>query len=191
MKENNTKEILIQLRKENGLTQSQLADMLGVSYQAVSKWERGENLPDAYTLLDLAKIYGVTVDEILQGKIIPKEDQGKIQTRKKIFSIIGIMMIIMSPISIFLFDINDYQIYVPILLTVIAMGVGLLIYVNVSTMEWKTMEQKSRERRRKEEMVYAVCAGIFLILGLVYGLFHIAWVIFIFGYAVTLSFKDE
>jgi transcriptional regulator with XRE-family HTH domain len=191
MKENKTKEVLIQLRKENGYTQSQLADMLGVSYQAVSKWERGENLPDAYTLLDLAKIYNVTVDEILQGRIIPKEDQGRIQTRKKLFSIIGIMMIIMSPISIFLFDINDYQIYVPILLTVIAMGVGLLIYVNVSTIEWKSMEQKSRERRRKEEMVYAVCAGIFLILGLVYGLFHIAWVVFIFGYAVTLSFKDE
>ncbi len=55
------------LRKENNLTQSELGERLGVSFQAVSKWERGETLPDTGILLDLANILRTTVDNILSG----------------------------------------------------------------------------------------------------------------------------
>lgn len=55
------------LRKQKGLTQSELGDRLGVTFQAVSKWERGETLPDTAILLDLAEILGSTVDCILTG----------------------------------------------------------------------------------------------------------------------------
>ena len=55
------------LRKELGLTQSELGDRLGVSYQAVSKWERGETLPDVGILLDLAGVLCTTVDSLLTG----------------------------------------------------------------------------------------------------------------------------
>ena len=190
MKQKSVREVLIELRKNHGYTQNALAEMLGVSYQAVSKWERGENLPDAYTLVDIARIYDVTVDEILTGRLIDKDDEVRIDKRKNLLIVLGVMLIIMSPISIFFFELNDYQTYVPILLATVAIGVGVLIYAKVSTKEFKVMEQKSKDRRRKEEMVYAVCTGIFLILGLLYGLFHIAWVIYIFGYAVTLTFKE-
>ena len=55
------------LRKVKGLTQNQLGERLNVSFQAVSKWERGETLPDVGILLDLAKVLETTVDHILNG----------------------------------------------------------------------------------------------------------------------------
>lgn len=56
------------LRKEKQLKQDDLAQMLGVSPQAVSKWENDQTCPDITLLPDLAKILGVTVDELLSGK---------------------------------------------------------------------------------------------------------------------------
>ena len=55
------------LRKVKGLTQSQLGERLNISFQAVSKWERGETLPDVGILLDLAKVLETTLDHILNG----------------------------------------------------------------------------------------------------------------------------
>ncbi len=55
-------------RREMGLTQEQLGVQLGVSGQAVSKWEKGESMPDILLLPDLADIFGITVDELLGHK---------------------------------------------------------------------------------------------------------------------------
>jgi len=58
---------IARLRREKGLTQNELGDRLGVSFQAVSKWERGETLPDTAILLDLANVLETSVDLILTG----------------------------------------------------------------------------------------------------------------------------
>lgn len=55
------------LRTDKGLTQSELGERLGVSFQAVSKWERGETLPDTALLPDLANVLETTIDNILCG----------------------------------------------------------------------------------------------------------------------------
>ena len=57
---------LLQLRKERGLSQEDLADQLGISRQAVSKWERAEASPDTDNLICLAKLYNVSLDYLLQ-----------------------------------------------------------------------------------------------------------------------------
>ena len=56
---------LVQLRKKNGLSQEALADKLGISRQAVSKWERAEASPDTDNLIALAKLYNVSLNELL------------------------------------------------------------------------------------------------------------------------------
>lgn len=56
---------LVKLRKKHGLSQEELADKLGISRQAVSKWERAESSPDTDNLICLAKLYGVSLDELL------------------------------------------------------------------------------------------------------------------------------
>lgn len=56
---------LASLRKENGYSQEALAEKLGISRQAVSKWERGESSPDTDNLISLAALYSMTLDELL------------------------------------------------------------------------------------------------------------------------------
>lgn len=56
---------LVELRKKHNLSQEELAEKLGVSRQAISKWERGEASPDTDNLIELAKIYNVSIDELL------------------------------------------------------------------------------------------------------------------------------
>lgn len=59
---------LVQLRRENNLTQKELAERLFVSDKAVSKWERGLSLPDVGLLLPMSDCLGVTVTELLRGE---------------------------------------------------------------------------------------------------------------------------
>ncbi|MCH5325337.1 MAG: helix-turn-helix transcriptional regulator [Eubacterium sp.] len=59
---------LTALRKEHSLSQEQLAEKIGVSRQAVSKWERAEASPDIENLSALAKLYGVTIDVLVNGE---------------------------------------------------------------------------------------------------------------------------
>ena len=63
------------LRKEKGLTQQQLADKLNVSFQAVSKWETGETLPDTGLILDLCNELDTTADALLNGGTIINKNQ--------------------------------------------------------------------------------------------------------------------
>lgn len=59
---------LLQYRKRMGLSQEELAEKIGVSRQAVSKWERAEAAPDTDNLIELSKVYGVSLDEMLKGE---------------------------------------------------------------------------------------------------------------------------
>lgn len=61
------------LRKANGMTQQEVADILNVSNKTVSKWERDEGCPEIMMLPAIAELYDVTVDEILRGERIAKE----------------------------------------------------------------------------------------------------------------------
>lgn len=56
---------IIRLRTQAGLTQAELGEKLNYSDKTISKWERGEAIPDAYVLTQMAEIFGVTVDYLL------------------------------------------------------------------------------------------------------------------------------
>lgn len=58
-------ERLVKLRKKYGMSQEALAEKIGVSRQAVSKWERSESSPDTDNLMALARIYNLTIDDML------------------------------------------------------------------------------------------------------------------------------
>ena len=57
---------LVQMRKKNNLSQEELAAKLGISRQAVSKWERAESSPDTDNLIMLARLYNVSLDDLLK-----------------------------------------------------------------------------------------------------------------------------
>ena len=60
--------MLASLRKERGMTQLELAEQMGVTDKAVSKWERDLSFPDVSSLPRLAEIFGISVDELMQGR---------------------------------------------------------------------------------------------------------------------------
>ena len=66
---------IAQKRKEQGLTQAKLAEALGITDRAVSKWETGRSLPDASLMLDLCALLGVTVNDLLCGEVVSMENK--------------------------------------------------------------------------------------------------------------------
>ena len=60
---------LIDLRKKNGWSQEELAGQLGVSRQAVSKWEGAQSVPDLAKVIAMADLFGVTTDYLLKDEI--------------------------------------------------------------------------------------------------------------------------
>ncbi len=86
------------LRKDNHLSQQEFAKRLGVSFQAVSKWENGKNMPDISTLKEIKKQFHVPIDEILGG-VEAKDSHNK----KYWFLVIFLTLIIMGLIIFILF----------------------------------------------------------------------------------------
>ena len=74
MNNNKVGEFIKEQRKKNNLTQKQLADLLQCTDKAVSRWETGKGLPEVSFLLPLSKILDVSINEILLGEVIEKEN---------------------------------------------------------------------------------------------------------------------
>ncbi|MCM3317916.1 helix-turn-helix domain-containing protein [Rummeliibacillus stabekisii] len=89
-------EKLQQLRKQNNLTQEQLAEQLYVSRSAISKWESGKGYPNIESLKCIAKLFSVSIDELLSGEeLISLAETENRSNLKKIYSFIsGILDII-------------------------------------------------------------------------------------------------
>lgn len=94
---------ILNLRKQNNLTQKEFADRLHVTAQAVSKWENGRGIPDIEILQKMSKEFNVNIDSILKGKEIKKKKYIK-------YSFILIFIFILLIIIIYLLiKSNDYS----------------------------------------------------------------------------------
>ncbi len=87
-----------ELRTKNNLTQNEFAEKYGVTYQAVSKWENGLNLPDLSLLKQISKDYNISIEDILEGKSNDNNKQIKhhlyIIALLTIFLILSVMVLI-------------------------------------------------------------------------------------------------
>ncbi len=115
---------ILKLRREKNMTQQELADRIGVTDRAISKWENGRGLPDLSLMMPLCKELGITINELISGEQIEKEDyQSKLEenifktidytnrkfaNKNKMFKIaIGIMIILITIIGLMFFvDVN-------------------------------------------------------------------------------------
>lgn len=87
---------LVELRKIFGFTQLEIAEKLNYSDKAISKWERGESLPDVETLKKLADIYGVTVDFLLTENVDIKKNLNRrklIAGQKTLISLLATLLV--------------------------------------------------------------------------------------------------
>ena len=74
MNQEKTGKFIAELRKEKNMTQIDLADKLGITDRAVSKWENGRGMPDLSLLAPLCEILGVSINELLSGERLDKKD---------------------------------------------------------------------------------------------------------------------
>lgn len=75
-------DLLAEYRKRAGLTQKQVGDYIGISSQAVSKWEKGQSEPDVQSLRSLAKLYNVTVDELVGNASLEESLEGTAEKKE-------------------------------------------------------------------------------------------------------------
>ena len=106
---------ILNCRKENGLTQEQLAEKLGVTSKSISRWENGNTMPDYSLLKDLCNELDINVNELLSGEKIKgndymnKSEENLIKLRKQIDKrkkILKIISYIISAIIIIAFVLN-------------------------------------------------------------------------------------
>ena len=102
MNQDNIAKFIKEIRKKNNLTQKDLADKYGVTYQAVSKWENGKNIPDISLLKEMSKDYNINIEDILDGNINNSNKNNK----KKNKSILLLILIIIIFIPILYFGIK-------------------------------------------------------------------------------------
>lgn len=74
---------IAELRREHNMKQDELAEMLGVTPQAVSKWENGASMPDISLLPKIAQIFGVTIDDLFGVNNTPKPDVQMLPAEKR------------------------------------------------------------------------------------------------------------
>lgn len=95
-------EFIKNIRKNNNLTQKEFADRYNVTFQAVSKWENGKNIPDISLLKEICKDYDISIDELLEGK-----ESSKMNNYFIIGLIIFILIIILGIILFLYFGKNN------------------------------------------------------------------------------------
>ena len=123
-------------RKEKGMTQLQLAEMMGVTDKAVSKWERDLSAPDVNTIPKLAEIFGVTVDELMQVKTETNENQQKNKVNEIIDTALKAVGIAMG-IAVTVLSILDE---LPVNTALTMLGIGLAS-VSISLLKDKKEEK--------------------------------------------------
>ena len=133
-------EKLYELRKKGGLSQEQLAEQLGVSRQAVSKWESGKAVPESDTLISISKYFNVSLDYLMKendlvSEMVADKDETQIKANsrrdKRFFGIvtclIGIVCLLAwGIVSIFMPTTSD-RIGTSSMITIDGNGVFLII----------------------------------------------------------------
>lgn len=159
---------LIQLRKEHGYSQNQLAEKLNISRQAISKWERGEASPDTDNLIALSKLYGITLDELLEGvkeeKEVPEEKNTVPFFLKYVLTSILSALLLATYLVLGFVLKNGFVRFWPILLWIPA------IYSIPDAIE---------KKRFCDFLIPLPITAVYCFLGMNYGLWHPYWFLFL------------
>ncbi len=178
-------ERLLKLRKERNLSQEELANVLDVSRQTVSKWETDQSVPDFDKIIPLCNYFGITSDELLTGNENIKE--AKKENFKSNFArniAIGVALYILSIVAIVLCaaQFNQPIIGVSIFFILVAIATGLLIYNGVYY-----SKESDAKKEEKENSLMKQISSIIGMIGLIVYLFvsfmtmawHITWMIWL------------
>lgn len=176
---------LVNLRKSSNLSQEALAEKLGISRQAVSKWERAEASPDTDNLILLARLYGVSLDELLQTEDeipVPEEPVDNTGYAEQTYEKAA------TQEDIHTFKNSTHHKYFPIDIVIViayllvgslfnAWHPGWILFLLIPI--WHTF-MEAKERKNWHIFAYPVVAAfLFFIMGSFFEAWHPGWVIFL------------
>ena len=151
---------IIKLRSGAGLTQAELGEKLNYSDKTISKWERGEAIPDAYVLTQMAEIFGVTVDYLLSShdawespeqQESRQEEAGYSVNMIIAISVLGVWTMALTIfVLLWLFDIILWETFV------VALPVSILTYMVLICV--------FRRRRHLQFVIAAFVLSLFILL---------------------------
>ena len=151
---------IIKLRTGAGLTQAELGEKLNYSDKTISKWERGEAIPDAYVLTQMAEIFGVTVDYLLSShdawespeqQEARQEEAGYSVNMIIAISVLGVWTMALTIfVMLWLFDIILWETFV------VALPVSILTYMVLICV--------FRRRRHLQFVIAAFVLSLFILL---------------------------
>jgi transcriptional regulator with XRE-family HTH domain len=176
-------EFLYGLRKEKGLTQAELADMLGLTNKAVSKWETGEAFPETAQLVPLSTIFSVTVDELLKGernnnytvveeiKHPDEEEKPDLKPMTKAEAVgtaLSIVLILIGVLIVVTFNLYDIAKYfaAPIMLFCVAVAVFFLIFIALRR-SVRSVEIQEEDLPKGMRCIYMIAGGVFIVISAV------------------------
>ena len=193
-------ERLLKLRKEKNISQEELANVLDVSRQTISKWETDQTTPDFDKIIPLCEYFDITSDELLTGKTDIKES--KKQDRKKIFArniAISVGLYILSLVLVIIGEelLNNEILGISLFFITIAIATTLIVYTAINYGEKKEKKETKKDRKVKQicEIIDLLGVVIYFIVSFATMAWHITWVIFlIIGLCETivkLIFNEE
>ncbi len=202
-------EFFCALRKEKGMTQAEIARLLGVTNKAVSKWETGDTLPDTSMLKPIAETFGVTVDELLNGRREnkakneeAKPEQENLNFKSHLFTnekdeeketwldkVCGVVcaLVMLSGVITYLILGSLYDLWHPywIILAVCGICCGIIGIVfdfcNREKCQQKIAKGENPYTGGACGIIMLVCVSVYLILGITLNLWHPSWIIFVIG----------
>lgn len=188
-------ERLLKLRKDKNLSQEEVANILKVTRQTVSKWELDQSLPDFDKIVPLCKLYEISTDELLTGNkkeevIVEKtEDEKELDKRKKrtLGLVIGILLycaaIIMGMVQ---FENNNlYRLRIIGFLVLFALATCVIIYSqSVYKKDKKIKQEDNKLLKQLSSIVTTITVIIYLFVSITTMAWHLTWIIFIIDWLV-------
>ncbi len=161
---------LQQLRKEHGLSQEELANKLNVSRQAVSKWERGEATPNTDNLIQLAKLYNTSLDQIVANENNENSPVLEKPKRKLKTDMVALITAIIFPATVTIYLLLGclWGLWHP----------GWIIFFSIILVPSLVTAVKKKKGSIFCFPIFIL--AIYLCLGFIWNLWHPGWIIFLF-----------
>lgn len=157
-------EKFLSFRKKSGLSQEELAEKLGVSRQAVSRWESGAAMPDSPNLLQISNLFGVSADYLLHDEYesdfdIPAAKETKTEERKNsVFLAAAIILLVFSAVNLF---IALDELNVMFLLSGVLYLFAGIIFAAAYFKKENDPPKKAAEKKRISNWCYLIAAVLF------------------------------
>lgn len=192
---------LLELRKKKNLSQEDVADILGVSRQTISKWETGLSTPEFDKIEPLAKLFEVSVDELVTGNKNEKEKEIKEEvtinrhsTKSVVLLIIGIFLYFLAIIDVIVLDemgLPDFVVASSFLF-ICAVATCLLIFRALIFTKEKVKKMKevsiinNQKYKITEKLISLITLIIYLLISFITGAWHITWIMWVI-YALVME----